>query len=147
MKPKLTKFNTFFYVILLLSLTISTSCNKDKEEEPEFTLIGTWNIDNVAVWWENNSTGELIEGPDSDVNLGTVVFNENNTGVWTDKIEDVIISITWSILDNKLTIGMGGYGSIPWTIDEKDVKNLKLTYQKLDMNVLEKRELELSKLN
>ena len=147
MKLKRMKFNNMFYLVFLLSLTISASCSKDEEDEQEFSIIGTWNIDKVAVWWEDNTTGELIEGPDGGLNTGTIVFNEDKTGTWTDTQEGEVSSITWELYNNQLTIAMEDDPGIQWTIAEKSNESLSLTYQKLTGNTLEKREIDLSKLN
>ena len=151
MNFKHLKFNSIFYFAFLLTLTISNSCSKDDEDEKEFSIVGTWNIDKFTMWWENNSTGELIEGPDSELNGGTITFNENNTGTWNDRLEgeNMNFAITWFIFGDKITIEVEEeFFSAEYSMSDKNLNSLKLSHQKLiSGNTLEKREIYLRKLN
>jgi hypothetical protein len=143
MNPNIPKTNSFIGLFLILTISLLMICCKS---EPEFSVIGSWNVDEVADWRENSETGEMVGVKDVIVNAGTIVFLEGNTGLFIEDDDHDEDSLRWSLSGNILFMALHDNGQ-NWNIEEKSDTKMKIARQGSSIdNPVNKMEISLRKL-
>lgn len=111
------KFAAFPALIVALTI-LFTSCKKD----PEDRLPGDWDM----VWTITTSANIMgVQESDTDIETGTVKFDEDGTGIMT--IDGDAMAITWSATEDKVTIIIDGEGVV-FDVIENERKTQKWEY-------------------
>ncbi|MEO1258472.1 MAG: hypothetical protein AAFZ15_06730 [Bacteroidota bacterium] len=126
----------FLVIAFIASLTLMTSCKKDKDNEPEVStdnIVGIWSVDQgTALVY---AAGELL----ADLNIttgGTLEFNEDGTGNADFSItlmgdtETATGPFTWERDGFELIVDNGGAVE-RWALvdDEKNLKTIQYSHE------------------
>jgi len=134
-------------LVLVLAVICIIGCSKSKNISPYQTaIVGKWGYTaDTITYYYNGKLNAIITGGSVGTN-NTYEFNSNGTGV--KAISNVLVSFTYSLVANQLTINLPAYSTntieVQASVENATINTLNATNMSLyfDSNVLDESGLD-----